>query len=189
MEAPKPSPAGEGARRSGRMWRGPLKIFHQAPLNGLPQFVSHASTSPVGFEAGKGFLRRGRCVAQRISSNDCRWQSLLNSTAFRQRLSLSRILAELLGGTRSSPPECAFIQTLRPDCFRAADCYPYGGVKSSRTVRCPYTPGRKPQAFSCWRRCRPQAADVEGTPKNLLPSPVEWYTAVRKPRKYKPGWF
>ena len=30
--SPKPSPAGEGARLSGRMWRGPLKIFRPGPV-------------------------------------------------------------------------------------------------------------------------------------------------------------
>ena len=45
--------------------------------------VSHASTSPVGFEAGR----------------------ILKEGGFADSASLSRILAELLGGTRSSPPE------------------------------------------------------------------------------------
>ena len=31
--------------------------------------------------------------------------------------------------------------------------------------------------------------DVEGTPKKFPPGPVEWVTAVRKPRKYRLGWF
>ena len=62
-------------------------------------------------------------------------------------------------------------------CIGEEICRPKAGENEQSVARTP--PVGSLKAFSCWRRCRPQAADVEGTPKDFLPGPVEW--SARRP--------
>ena len=52
-----------------------------------------------------GIPKGGRCVAQRILSNDCRWQSLYEIIGFADSAPLRLLLIDFLAEARKPPPE------------------------------------------------------------------------------------
>ena len=68
--APCPLLLGEGGPVEGPGVEGTPESFFPASLNGLPQFVSHASTSPVGSEDG-GILKGDGFPAMPLKPHSC----------------------------------------------------------------------------------------------------------------------